>query len=737
MKAALCIFLLLLIVLLPTPVSASPKKTLSLWEFSANEELLRKLTQKFEAAHPDIQVNVQQLSWEHGLEKIIVSIDAGNAPDVVELGTGWVSKFTHVGLLRDLTYETKDLREAHFLWESVTAGNRIYGVPWLAGTRVLFYNRDLFRQAGLDPQKPPATWKELLEAARKIHDPGKGIYGFSIFVGEPYSPWQEFLPFAWGNGARILTEDQKRSRIDEPAMVEALSYYQKLKPYSLINRQSQVNTLFANNKVGMKISGSWNLRLIPRLNPQLNFGVALLPKPDRPGGTAAAFAGGEVLSILNSSPHPEEAMALIRFLIDEENTIEVVKVQQNVVPTLKNSVHHPYFEKHPNQRLFFEQMKTAVAPPLHPAWLDIQEILTQAIEEVIIGEASPEVSLQKAKKKIESFLIEEKKRPQFNDQVITLFFGGILVFCAGFLFWIRKKRLPIPRARLQGNASTLLFLSPWLLTFIIFGLYPLLHSITISFSRYNLLSGDMTFLGFQNYLYLLKNREFHRALWNTLFFAVGTIPFTVGLALATAILIHRKIPFKSFYQAGLFLPVSTSVIVIATLFSYLYSPEGVINAILHWAGLPKPDPSWLVHPRFALPSIMVMNVWSSFGYYMILILAGLQTIPDSLYETAEIDGANEWQRFTQITLPQLRPILLFVVVINTIYSLQVFPEILTMTQGGPMGTTRTVVYYLYETGFQRFSLGLASAIGYLLFIITMIFSLTQMRLFRMGEQTAE
>lgn len=733
--ASLFLFLFLLLF---SPSVFAEKITLTLWEFSANEELLREILKPFEEAHPHIDVKIQQLSWEHGLEKIIVSIAAGNAPDVVELGTDWVSKFIHAGLLRDVTEETKDLWEAYFLWESATAGDRIYGVPWLAGTRLLFYNRDLFRRVALNPDKPPQTWEELFEAAKKIHAPEKGIYGFSIFVGEPYSPWQEFLPFVWGNGGNLLSPDHREVLLETPPVVEALAYYQKLKSYSLVDRQAQVNTLFANGQVGMQISGAWNLRFIPRLNPNLNFGLALLPKPAPERGTQAAFAGGEIFTILKHSPYPEEAMALIRFLISEENTIEVIKLQENVLPTLKASVEHPYFKTRPEQRLFFEQMKSAVSPPLHPDWLEIQECLTRAIEEAVIEDVPPPVALRRAREKIEILLSEKERQPRTGDFFITLLFTGTLLLGILAFFWIRKKEGESPlRRHLQENTTTFFFLSPWLFTFILFGLYPLFYSVLLSFSKYDLFNGTLTFSGFQNYLALLKDREFHRALWQTLFFAVGTIPFTVAFALGAAILIHRNIPFKPFYQAGLFLPVATSVIVIATLFSYLYAPDGVVNALLDRLGLPKPTPSWLVHPRFALPSIMMMNIWASFGYYMILILAGLQTIPSTLYEASVIDGASEWQRFCHITLPHLRPILLFIVVINTIHSLQVFPEVLTMTQGGPLGATKTVVYYLYETGFQKFYLGLASAVGYLLFLVTMLFSLAQMRLFRMGEGVSE
>ncbi|MBI3318321.1 MAG: sugar ABC transporter permease [Candidatus Omnitrophica bacterium] len=313
----------------------------------------------------------------------------------------------------------------------------------------------------------------------------------------------------------------------------------------------------------------------------------------------------------------------------------------------------------------------------------------------------------------------------------------LLTGVSGLVVWLirrRKRSLPGPKLRLGNLLVSYVFVLPWLLTFLGFSLIPLLHSLLLSFSRYNLLSSEIAFVGIRNFWEVLQNPDFLKALGHTLFFAAGTIPPTMILALFAAVLINTKVPFKQLYQAGLFLPVATSVIVIAMIFTYLYAPDGLVNLFLEWLHLPSPDPSWLLNTKWALPAIMMMNVWASFGYYMVLFLAGLQTIPVELYEAASIDGANDWQKFRHITLPQLRPILLLATVINTIHAFQVFPEIFAMTQGGPLGATTTVVWYLYETGFHRFDMGHAAAVGYLLFLITMCFSWVQMRFFKMEER---
>ena len=734
------VLLFVILIFLPASIqSASPKVTLHFWEFSVGEELMCSLLDKFQKENPDIEVKLQQLSWDYGFDKIVLSVAANNAPDVCELGTDWVPKFSSSGVLLDVTKDMSDIKDDYFLWESVTYKNRIYGAPWLAGTRVLFYNRDLFFRAGLNPDKAPATWEEFLYAAKKIRELGPDIYGFGIFAAEPYVPWQQFLPFAWGNGGDVLTPDMSKCVLDSPQNIEAMEYYKGLKPYSLVERQPQVNMMFAKGQVGMQISGFWNFTLIPRQNPGLNFGVACLPKPSNTKGFSAAFAGGEVFVIIKNSKYPKEAIKLVKFLMREENALEIVKVQHNIVPTYKASINNSYYQTHPNERIFFQQMLTAVSPPAHPNWVAIQEEITNSIENVVVGNVAPKKSLNDAAARIGKILNEETGDEKFSDKFVTALILGVM-FIASVLFYIRKKIKgvkPAYRFSLARDKNTILFLCPWLITFLVFGIYPLIYSVVISFCKYNLLNSHMAFVGFSNFIEVLRDPVFIKSVLQTFYFAAGTIPITMLIALFAAVLINQKVPFKQFYQAGFFLPVATSVIVIAMIFTYLYAPEGLFNFVLDHLHIKHPEPTWLMNTKWALPAIMFMNVWASFGYYAVLFLAGLQTIPESLYEAASIDGANDWQKFLKVTLPQLRPIILFAVVINTINTLQVFPEIFAMTQGGPLGSTTTIVYYLYEIGFHKFQMGNAAAVGYLLFFMILGFSLLQMKWLKMGEQIGE
>jgi len=719
------------------PVSAAEGVTLEFWELSVGEELMRSLLDRFERQNPGVHVRFQQLSWDFGLDKIITSIAAGNPPDVIELGTDWVPQFSSSGVLSDLTPELAPLKEKFLLWDTVTYKEKLYGMPWLAGTRILFYNRELFAKAGLNPDKPPATWKELAAAAKAVDELGPNIYGIGLHVGEPYSPWQEFLPFAWGNGGEVLDPSWNRCLLDQPPVVEALEFYRSLKPYALVQRQEQVNQLFAEGRIGIQLSGTWNFAGIPRLNPTLNYGVGLIPRPDHSKGTHAAFAGGEVLVIPKSTRHREQALKLVSFLAEEEQAMAIVEAQRNVIPTVASAINHPYYQNRPEQKVVFEQVRTAVAPPGHPGWGPMQEKITRAIEEVLLKDKDPELALKETAAEINRIIQTPEVKGRFSDTLVFAGFLGVLAVLAAGGMILRRRRAG-PRVRRPfGLADALtgyLFIAPWLIVFMAFSLIPLLHSFVLSFSRYNLLSAEISFVGLRNFWEVLREPDFLQALWNTLIFALGTIPPTMALALFAAVLINTRIPFKRLYQAGLFLPVATSVIVICMIFSYLYAQDGLVNRVLEWFHLPVPDPSWLLNTKWALPAIMGMNIWSSFGYYMVLFLAGLQTIPSELYEAASIDGANDWQKFRYITIPQLMPILLLATVINTIRALQVFPEIFALTQGGPLGATSTVVWHLYKTGFQRFDMGHASAIGYILFMVTMMLSWVQIKAFRVEDK---
>ena len=285
--------------------------------------------------------------------------------------------------------------------------------------------------------------------------------------------------------------------------------------------------------------------------------------------------------------------------------------------------------------------------------------------------------------------------------------------------------------------TTFLFLLPWLLILIFFWLFPIIYSLILSFTEYNVLTGEAKWIGLANYLELFRDPDFWVALKNTTIFVVGTIPFTTIFALIFAVFINQKIPLKSLFRAGFFIPSITSMVVIALIFTNLYAKDGYINFLFNLVCLPTPEKGWLLSEKTALFSIMGMDIWMATGYYMLLFLAALQAIPVELYQVSDIFGASFWQKLWHVTLPHLRPMTLFIVLINTIKSFQIFVEVFVMTKGGPLNSTLTMVYLVYEQGLHKFRMGYASAIAYVLFFIILVFSLIQMKLFRVGKAVGE
>jgi multiple sugar transport system permease protein len=277
--------------------------------------------------------------------------------------------------------------------------------------------------------------------------------------------------------------------------------------------------------------------------------------------------------------------------------------------------------------------------------------------------------------------------------------------------------------------------SPWLISFALFGLFPILFSLGASFTDYSpIQSSQAHFVGLGNYARALTDAAFWSSLGNTAVFVLGTIPCTTALALALALAVQPAFRGRTVLRVGFFIPSVVSAVVLSLVFKGLYAQDGTLNAIL--AALHLPTPDWLLNPRTALPAIMAMDVWSASGYYMIIFLAGLEAIPRDLYEAARLEGAGPWDCFAHITLPLLRPTLLFVLIVNTIRSLQIFAEVFVMTRGGPLGRTTTVVYYLYEEAFSRFHLGYASAVAYLLFVLSLVLAWVQMKAVGARENAA-
>lgn len=269
----------------------------------------------------------------------------------------------------------------------------------------------------------------------------------------------------------------------------------------------------------------------------------------------------------------------------------------------------------------------------------------------------------------------------------------------------------------------LLMLLPSLLGVGIFTLIPVFISFGLSFSQWNLLSPPK-WVGLNNYTALLAEPLFWKVLSNTFIYAFCVVLLEVPLALALAIALHQQGWVVKLFRTIFFLPVVTSMIAIALVWNWIYDPQyGLLNAVLHFFGIAPI--AWLFSTQWALPALIAMGVWKNVGYSMVIFLAGLQNIPDDLYEAAALDGANRWQQFLNVTLPMISPTLFFVMTMSTITAFQVFDAVYMMTQGGPENSTQVAVYWLYQNAFEFFQIGRASAMAYVLFGIILTLTLIQ------------
>ncbi|MEO6571893.1 MAG: sugar ABC transporter permease [Ilumatobacteraceae bacterium] len=278
------------------------------------------------------------------------------------------------------------------------------------------------------------------------------------------------------------------------------------------------------------------------------------------------------------------------------------------------------------------------------------------------------------------------------------------------------------------------FISPAILLFGLTVIYPMARSLQYSFYRWPLGNAPKTFIGFDNYTKLVRDDgKFHQAIGNTVFFTVATVVPTVLIALVIALLLNDpRLRGRSVFRTIYFVPVVTSLVAVSYVWRWLLEPSfGLLNTALGWVGID--GPGWLSDPDWAMSGVVGMTIWRDMGYYMVIFLAGLQTIPRELNEAASLDGATSWQRLRRITIPLLNPSIVLATVIGVIYGLQLFTQVYVMTgspsklPGGPLGSTTSVVLFIVQNAFRPLEMGYPSAAAMLLFVIIMIVTVVQLR----------
>ena len=759
------------------------KIKLVVWGMQTGEETkgLDAAVAEFEKRHPNIDVKLLSMgAGGMNPQKLMTAIVGKVPPDVIHQDRftigDWASRDTFRPL-DDLITRDRDkpdgIRQEEFYracWAEASYKGKVYAVPYNTDDRGLYYNRKLFREAGLDPDKPPRTWDELLACAKKLtkyrKDGGFERIGFIPNFGNSW-----LYLYSWQNGGEFMSPDGRTCTMNNRRSVEALEYmvsvYDALKGVDAINSFSsgfKANELdpFLTGLVAMKIDGNWFTNNIARYAPDVDFAAAPAPVPRARYEGKPPFAGqpkfitwsgGFSLAIPRGAKHVEESWQFVKWMVSEEGQVVMHAAQRRYnlskkrpyVPwmTANSRVNEVIFEKFVTRerkfreptRMFLDLMKFSKYRPVTFVGQRLWDEHVRAFDLATHHKKSSQAAMDDGSRVVQKELDKvfgRGKYPRLNwGYPLAIVGAGLLLF---IVYLVKKLREYGPIGRLgRGEAvAGYIFASPWIIGFLVFTVGPIIASIIFSLCDYDVLH-SARWVGVNNFRELLTDDWYYtsKALYNAGFLALFGLPLGIVTGLAIAMLLNTKVGGMTWYRTIYYLPSIVPVVANAILWIWVLNPEyGLVNAgwrstLGHWFNLPAP--LWLTNEHTAKPALIIMGLWGA-GGGMILWLAGLQGVPQHLYEAADIDGATWWSRFWNVTVPMLTPYLFFNLIMGTIGVLQTFETVYIMTGGGPVDSTLVPVLYLFNNAFQYFKMGYASALAWLLFIIILILTVTQLNL---------
>ncbi|MCH9031819.1 MAG: extracellular solute-binding protein [candidate division Zixibacteria bacterium] len=372
------------------------------WQFWSDPGIkptIKLMIEEFESQNPNIKVNVTDLTWDNGHDKLVISLAAGAGPDLFELGSDWVPEFAANNRLANLEANLRTRMPDFLGWESASKDGAVFGHPWILGSRVLFYNRDLMIQAGYTDSFPPMALKEFSSLCFKIDSLSPKIYGWGSNAAEKHRLYKKFLPFFWTLGGELFSENNEYCVISSQFGVAALKAYHKLHlGCSMVDTQRRLDDAFLKGTLGVVFSGEWLLKRIYNEKPDLNFVTGVFPGKSFPG---TSFMGGEYLVINADSDKKGAALRLLKFITNPENQIRFCKANYSTCPSSIEAAKDSFFTSDPNIQVFVKQLRSAKAPPFEPTWVYIEEQIEKAVERVLFEDVAPEIALHEAREAIQ------------------------------------------------------------------------------------------------------------------------------------------------------------------------------------------------------------------------------------------------------------------------------------------------------------------------------------------------
>jgi multiple sugar transport system substrate-binding protein len=380
---------------------AAAGTTITWWQFWTDPEVkpvIEAMVHDFEAANPDINVKLTDLTWANGHEKIVIAFSSGHGPDVVELGSDWIAQFADARQLMDISDNIKDDSSAYQGWGMAIYKGSVYARPWVLGTRVLFVNRGMLKRIGWSESFLPFNWDFLKRSAFSANNLPGDYYGWGSNVAEKHRLYKKFMPFFWSNGAQIFSDDGKYCVISSEKAIRALRFYKLLNDSTgFVGTQRAIEDAFLDGKIMYIISGDWLLKRIELENHDINFTTTNIPGPKYPG---VSFLGGEFLAVNAASENKAAALKFIRFITSPENQIRFCIANYSANPSSLEAQEDPHFADDPNIQTFIRQIRSAVHPPVDPDWVHIESIIEDAVEDALFGRGLPATALREAQIKI-------------------------------------------------------------------------------------------------------------------------------------------------------------------------------------------------------------------------------------------------------------------------------------------------------------------------------------------------
>ncbi|MCS7032546.1 MAG: extracellular solute-binding protein, partial [Phycisphaerae bacterium] len=569
----------------------------------------------------------------------------------------------------------------------------------------------------------------------------------------------------------LLSEDGTRVTFDTPEVVRALRFVVDLHDdvggIERVNRfQQSLQTMaldpFVQGQIAMKIDNDWMFRFMALFRPDMDFVIAPAPLPaDRvaAGERPITWAGGFSLVIPATARNKAGAFRLIQFITSWRGTQLIERGKRELAESegriylpegLANRVHferlvREAIDENPRvprtfkdaYKVLRELMPNTKFRPVSPIgqalWNAQMRASEMALQHRFDDEArrtgqDPIVLALRAAARPAQQQLDEVLRPppptviRWTPWVAAYAAAVVVVPLVAMVVGYRLRRR-VEGYRGEEVRAAFLFALPWWVGFSLLTGGPILFSVLLSFSRYDALS-PARWVGIQNYRDVLTDPLFYKSMANTLFMLLR-VPIGMALSLAIAMLLNRAIRGIGAYRTALFMPAIVPLVAASLLWMWMFNPtQGPINGMLSWMGIEGPN--WLQSERWSKPALILMSLWSA-GGGMIIWLAGLQSIPQQLYEAASIDGAGAWRRFFHVTIPMLSPFILFNAIVGVIATMQIFAEVYIMTpEGRPADSTLVYTYYLFKQAFQYFRMGYASALAWILFLIVLGLTLVQL-----------